>query len=47
MEARGQAMPVRLRRLYGAQAAAFGAALAVGSVPWEHTGVSTSVREWL
>lgn len=47
LEARGRAVPLRLRRSYGAQAAAFAATLPVGFVPWEHTAVSASVREWL
>lgn len=47
LEARGRAVPIRLRRVYGAQAAAFAATLPVGFVPWEHTTVSASVREWL
>jgi len=47
LEARGRAVPLRLRRVYGAQAAAFAATLPVGFVPWEHTTVSSSVREWL
>jgi hypothetical protein len=47
LEARGRAVPIRLRRVYGAQAAAFAATLPVGFVPWEHTVVSSSVREWL
>ena len=47
LEARGRAVPLRLRRCYGAQAAAFAATLPVGFVPWEHTLVSSNVREWL
>jgi hypothetical protein len=47
LEARGRAVPIRLRRVYGAQAAAFAATLPVGFVPWEHTVVSPNVREWL
>ena len=47
LEARGRAVPMRLRRCYGAQAAAFAATLPVGFVPWEHTAVSSAVREWL
>ena len=47
LEARGRAVPIRLRRVYGAQAAAFAATLPVGFIPWEHTLVSPSLREWL
>ena len=47
LEARGRSVPIRLRRVYGAQAAAFVATLPVGFVPWEHTLVSPSMREWL
>ena len=47
LEARGRAVPLTLRRCYGAQAAAFAATLPVGFVPWEHTAISSSVREWL
>ena len=47
VESRARAVPMRLRRCYGAQAAAFAATLPVGFVPWEHTAVSSSVREWL
>jgi hypothetical protein len=47
LEARGRAVPLRLRRVFGAQAAAFAATLPVGFVPWEHTAITPSVREWL
>ena len=47
LESRGRAVPIRLRRIYGAQAAAFAATLPVGFIPWEHTAVSANVREWL
>jgi hypothetical protein len=47
LESRGRAVPIRLRRVYGAQAAAFAATLPVGFIPWEHTAVSANVREWL
>lgn len=47
LEARGRAVPIRLRRVYGAQAAAFAATLPVGFVPWEHTLVTPDMREWL
>lgn len=47
LEARGRSVPLRLRRVYGAQAAAFAATLPVGFVPWEHTAVNASIREWL
>jgi len=40
-------VPVRLRRCYGAQAAAFATTLPVGFLPWEHTLVTPSMREWL
>ena len=47
LEARGKAVPIRLRRVFGAQAAAFAATLPVGFVPWEHTLVGSNIREWL
>ena len=47
LESRGRAVPIRLRRVYGAQAAAFAATLPVGFIPWEHTMLSANVREWL
>lgn len=47
LEARAGSVPIRIRRCYGSQAAAFAATLPVGFVPWEHTTVSTTVREWL
>lgn len=47
LEARGRAVPITLRRVYGAQAAAFATTLPVGFIPWEHTAVSADVREWL
>jgi hypothetical protein len=46
LESRGRQVPVRLRRCYGAQAAAFCATLPVGFVPHLHTVVPASVREW-
>ena len=46
-ESRARAVPIRVRRCYGAQAAAFATTLPVGFVPWEHTSIPTSVREWL
>ena len=47
LEARGRAVPIRLRRCYGAQAAAFATTLPVGFLPWEHALVTPSMREWL
>ena len=47
LEARGRAVPIRMRRVYGAQAAAFAATLPVGFVPWEHTLITPDMREWL
>jgi len=47
IDARAGAVPVRLRRSYGSQAAAFAATLPVGFVPWEHTVVPDKVREWM
>ena len=47
LESRGRAVPIRLRRVYGAQAAAFAATLPVGFVPWEHTLITPDMREWL
>ena len=47
VEARAGACPIRVRRCYGSQAAAFAATLPVGFVPWEHTAISSNVREWL
>ena len=43
LESRGRAVPIRLRRVYGAQAAAFAATLPVGFIPWEHTAVSANI----
>lgn len=45
IESRAGATPIRLRRCYGSQAAAFAATLPVGFVPWEHTVIPTEVRE--
>ena len=47
VEARAGAVPIRVRRCYGSQAAAFATTLPVGFVPWEHTAISSNVREWL
>lgn len=47
LESRGRAVPIRLRRVYGAQAAGFAATLPVGFIPWEHTAVNANIREWL
>lgn len=44
---RAGAVPMRLRRCYGSQAAAFAATLPVGLIPWEHTVVPDTVRELL
>ena len=41
------AVPIRLRRCYGSQAAAFAATLPVGFLPWEHTVIPDKVREWM
>ena len=38
-------VPMRLRRCYGSQAAAFAATLPAGFVPWEHTVIPDRVRE--
>jgi hypothetical protein len=46
LPAKGRTVPIRLRRCYGAQAAAFAATLPVGFVPHLHTAVPSSVREW-
>ena len=45
VESRAGAIPLRLRRCYGSQAAAFATTLPVGFVPWEHTVVPARVRE--
>lgn len=45
VESRAGAVPIRVRRSYGSQAAAFAATLPVGFVPWEHTVVPDKVRE--
>lgn len=47
VRARAGSIPVRVRRSYGSQAAAFAATLPVGFVPWEHTAVPDQVREWM
>lgn len=47
MESEAGTVPLRVRRSYGSQAAAFAATLPVGFVPWEHTVIPTTVREWL
>lgn len=41
------AVPMRLRRSWGSQGAAFAATLPVGFVPWEHTVIPDKVRELL
>lgn len=45
VESRAGAVPIRVRRSYGSQAAGFAATLPVGFVPWEHTVVPDNVRE--
>lgn len=47
MESRAGSVPLRLRRCYGSQDAAFAATLPVGFVPWLHTKIPTTVREML
>ncbi|MFY0408697.1 SCO6880 family protein, partial [Solicola sp. PLA-1-18] len=47
VESRAGAVPLRLRRCYGSQAAAFAATLPVGFVPWEHTTIPTTMRSYL
>lgn len=47
LEASGRGVPIRLRRVYGSQAAGFAATLPVGFVPHLHTVVPSTVREWL
>ena len=41
------AVPIRLRRSAGSQAAGFAATLPAGFVPWEHTVVPDQIREWM
>lgn len=41
------AVPIRVRRCYGGQAAGFVTTLPVGFLPWEHTLITPRVREWL
>lgn len=45
VESNAGAVPMRLRRTYGSQAAGFAATLPVGFVPWEHTAIPDRVRE--
>jgi hypothetical protein len=45
VESRAGAVPIRLRRCYGSQAAGFAATIPVGFLPWLHTAVSDTVRE--
>lgn len=45
IESQAGSIPMRMRRCYGSQGAAFATTLPIGFVPWEHTIVSTKVRE--
>lgn len=45
VESRAGAVPIRVRRSYGSQAAAFATTLPLGFVPWEHTVVPDNLRE--
>lgn len=47
LESRAAGVPIRVRRCWGSQAAAFAATLPVGFIPTEHTVVSPALREWL
>ncbi|TCI96378.1 SCO6880 family protein [Aeromicrobium sp. IC_218] len=47
VESRAGAVPLRIRRSYGSQAAAFATTLPVGFVPWEHTTVPSNLRQYL
>lgn len=47
VEARAGSVPLRLRRSYGSQAAAFATTLPVGFLPWEHSIVPKELREWI
>ncbi|HEY8719439.1 SCO6880 family protein [Pengzhenrongella sp.] len=47
VESRAGAVPIKLRRSYGSQGAAFAATMPVGFVPWAHTVIPAKVREWL
>ncbi len=47
VESRAGAVPLRIRRSFGSQAAAFATTLPVGFVPWEHTAIAPWVRKYL
>lgn len=47
VESRAGAVPLKIRRSYGSQAAAFAATLPVGFIPWEHTQIAPWVRKYL
>lgn len=47
LKSRAGAVPVRLRRTNGSQAAAFATTLPLGFVPWEHTVIPAHIREWM
>jgi hypothetical protein len=47
VESRAGAVPIRLRRSYGSQGAAFAATLPIGFLPWEHTAIPAKIRAFL